>query len=356
MADTKQLLAQRLIVCVGCGGVGKTTTAAALALAVALQQRRAAVITVDPARRLKDALGLPDLSTQPQRLALRNGAGSLDALALDTKRTFDALIGRVAPNPETAQRIFANRLYQQLSNELGGSTEYMAMEKLHELLHQGGYDVIVVDTPPSAHARDLLKAPLRLIELLASNAVRFLKTPGAMLSGSESGLARMTLNAIFKALQRWTGFDALTDLSDFATNFEGLVTGFHARAAEVDRALRDPSTSFVLVTTPEPDTVATTLDLHQELGQEGFPVAGVIANRVYDFPPAEALRTGAYPEPLRRKLLANYADFAALAGRDRRALASLEREAAVPLLATLPVFADPPVSLASLRRFAEMLV
>jgi anion-transporting ArsA/GET3 family ATPase len=355
MDGKRQLLAQRLIVCVGCGGVGKTTTAAALALAAALRRRSVAVITVDPARRLKDALGLADLSIQPQRLTLPNGAGSLDALALDTKRTFDALIARVAPNPEIARRIFANHLYQQLSNELGGSTEYMAMEKLHELLHQGTYDLVVVDTPPSAHARDLLKAPLRLIELLASNAVRFLKTPSEMLSGNEAGLARMTLNAIFKALQRWTGFNALADVSDFATNFEGLVSGFHARAAEVDHALREPTTSFVLVTTPEPDTINTTMEFHQELGQEGFPVAGVIANRVYDFPPVQTLPKPSYPEPLRHKLLSNYDDFAALAERDRRALARLQRETAIPLLARLPVFEEPPGSLASLRRFADLL-
>src|SRR5262245_52519623 len=238
----ERLLQQRLIVCVGCGGVGKTTDAAGLALAGALRRRDSAVITVDPARRLKDALGVETLSVQPHRIRLGNGAGTLEALALDTKRTFDALITRVAPNPDVAQRIFANRLYQQLSTELGGSTEYMAMEKLYELMHHEAYDLIVVDTPPSAHARDLLSAPLRLIELLASNAVRFLKAPSAMLSGSETGLARMTLNAIFKVLQRWTGLNVLSDLSDFAANFEDLVAGFRVRAADVDRALRETST------------------------------------------------------------------------------------------------------------------
>src|SRR5262249_50719760 len=156
-------------------------------------------------------------------------------------------------------------------------------------LSQGTYELIVVDTPPSAHARDLLKAPLRLIELLASNAVRFLKTPTEILTGGEQGLARMALNAIFKVLQRWTGFNVLGDLADFAANFEGLVTGFHARAAEVDQALREVSTSFVLVTTAESDTIRTTIDFHRELTQEGFHVAGVIANRVYDFPPVGAL-------------------------------------------------------------------
>jgi anion-transporting ArsA/GET3 family ATPase len=349
------LLNQRLVVCVGCGGVGKTTTAAALALAAALRGRRAAVITVDPARRLKDALGLAVLDTQPHRIALRNGAGTLDAMALDTKRTFDALIARVAPSEQIAQRILANRLYQQLSNELGGSTEYMAMEKLYELLHLGTYDLIVVDTAPSAHARDLLRAPLKLIELFASNAVRFLQSPAEMLTGSETGLARMTLNTVFKVLQRWTGLNVLADVADFAGNFEGLIAGFRTRAAEVDRTLREPTTSFVLITTPEPDTVSTTVEFLGELQQERFPVTGVIANRVYDFAPRSKNSATQFPDALRRKLLANYEDLARLADRDRAALARLRKETALPLLALLPVLEEPPVSMAGLRRFATLL-
>jgi anion-transporting ArsA/GET3 family ATPase len=354
-AHLAALLGQRLVVCVGCGGVGKTTTAAALALAAAQQGRRAAVITVDPARRLKDALGLESLDTQPRPIPLGNSSGTLDALALDTKRTFDALIARVAPSEDVAQRILANRMYQQLSNELGGSTEYMAMEKLYELLHLDRYDIIVVDTAPSAHARDMLRAPLKLIELLASSAIRFLKSPSEMLGGNESGLARMTVNAIFKALQRWTGLNVLSDLADFAGNFEGLVAGFRARAAEVDQTLRQPTTSFVLVTTPEPDTVSTTVEFLGELEQEQFPVAGVIANRTYDFPPRSAVDGMRFPEPLRRKLLANYDDLAALAERDRAALARLRKETKLKLLAVLPVLAEPPTSMASLRQFAALL-
>jgi anion-transporting ArsA/GET3 family ATPase len=349
------LLDQRLIVCVGCGGVGKTTTAAALALAAAQRGQRAAVITVDPARRLKDALGLETLDTQPHRIPLRGVAGTLDALALDTKRTFDALITRVAPSAEVAQRILANRMYQQLSNELGGSTEYMAMEKLYELIHLERYDLIVVDTAPSAHARDMLRAPLKLIELLASSAVRFLKSPSEMLGGNESGLARMTLNAVFKALQRWTGLNVLSDLADFAGNFEGLVGGFTARAGEVDRALRDATTSFVLITTPEPDTVSTTTEFLAELQEERFPIAGVIANRTYDLPPPSTVDSARFPDALRRKLLANYDDLAALAARDRAALARLRKETKLKLLAVLPVLEEPPASMASLRRFAALL-
>jgi anion-transporting ArsA/GET3 family ATPase len=354
-APLAALLVQRLVVCVGCGGFVKSTTAAALAVAAAQQGRRAAVITVDPARRWKDALGLASLDTQPHSIPLRNGSGTLDALALDTKRTFDALIARVAPSAEVAQRILANRLYQQLSNELGGSTEYMAMEKLYELIHLDRYDLIVVDTAPSTHARDLLRAPLKLIELLASSAIRFLKSPGEMLGGNESGFARMTLNAIFKALQRWTGLNVLSDLADFAGNFEGLVAGFRARAAEIDHTLHQPTTSFVLITTPEPDTVSSTVEFLDELRQEHFPIAGVIANRTYDFPPRAAVDDTRFSEPLRRKLLANYDDLAALAARDRAALTRLRKEMKLKLLAVLPVLTEPPASMASLRKFADLL-
>jgi len=355
ISTVDDLLRQRLIICVGCGGVGKTTTAAGLALAGALRRQRTAVITVDPARRLKDALGLRTLSTQPTRIMLENGSGTLEALALDTKRTFDALIARVAPSEEVAKRIFANRLYQELSNEFGGSTEYMAMEKLHELLDQDAYELIVVDTPPSAHARDLITAPVRLIELLASSAVRFLKAPAAMLSGMETGFARMTLNGLFKVLQRWTGFNVLEDLSDFAANFEHLEAGFRSRAAEVAEALRQSSTSFVLISTPEPDTVATTLEFYEELRKEGLPIAGVIANRVYSFPPLGRSAGQGYPESLRKKLLTNYADFAALSARDEQALTRLQSEIDAPVLATLPVLEEPPASFPALRRFAELL-
>jgi anion-transporting ArsA/GET3 family ATPase len=349
------LLNQRLVICLGPGGVGKTSTAAALGVAAALRHRPTAVITVDPAQRLKDTLGLDQLSIQPRAVPLEEVDGCLDALAIDTKRTFDALITRVAPSPEIARRILANRLYQELSSELGGSTEYMAMEKLHDLLHQDAYALVVVDTPPSTHARDLLNAPIRLLDLLASSAVRILKAPASILSGSETGFARLTLRGLLKALERWTGLDLLTDLADFVSNFEHLVEGFHARAADVQEALRRSGTSFVLVTTPEPDTIDATLELHRDLGQEGFPLAGIIINRLHDFAPLHTDAGLACPEALRRKLLVNYADFEALGRRDRRALKRLRRETAAPILASIPALEEPPTSLASLLHFAELL-
>jgi arsenite-transporting ATPase len=313
------------------------------------------VITVDPSRRLKDALGLAELSSEPCPVALGDGAGRLDALALDTKRTFDRLITRVAASPGAAERIFANRLYRELSSELGGSTEYMAMEKLHELLEQARYELIVVDTPPSADVRELLTAPLRLTELLASQAIDFLKAPSSIITGSESGLMRVTLSAVLTALERWTGMTLLHELADFVAGFEHLVEGFRLRAQAIDRALRAPDASFAIVATPEPNTIEATLAFDRELRAGGFPVAGIIANRVYDFPAAPADAAARAPAALRKKLLANYADFSALAERDRAALAALEGAASAPLLAALPVLEEAPASLASLRRIAGWL-
>ena len=353
------LLRKRLIVCVGTGGVGKTTVAAALGVAAALQQRRAAVITFDPARRLKDALGLTRLTTDPHPVPLGpagNGLETLDAMALDTKHVFDAVVRRFAPTGEVAERILANRLYQQVSTELGGSAEYMAMEKLHELLHAAHYRVVVVDTPPSSHARDLLAAPTRLGELLASRAVAFLKSPAALLGGS-GGFARFTLATLLKALERWTGLSLLQDLAGFIEGFESMIGGFPTRAEEVGKLLRAPSTAFVLVTTPEPDAVATAIAFHGELRAAGFHVAGVVANRVLAFPRGADLSTeaAAWPPALQQKLLANYADLQTLSRRDRRTLTELHEATALPLLAAVPMLSAPPQSLEALREFAGYL-
>ena len=350
------LLHKRLLVCVGTGGVGKTTVAASVAVAAALHQRRSAVITFDPARRLKDALGLTRLSTEPQPVPLDGGA-RLDAMALDTKRTFDEVVRRFAPSREVAERILLNRLYQQLSDELGGSAEYMAMEKLHELAHHRRYQLLVVDTPPSAHARDLLAAPTRLGDLLATRAVALLKSPAALLGTSDSSIGRVALRTLLKALERWTGLTLLEDLSGFVSGFETMIAGFQTRAAEVAALLRAPSTAFVLVTTPEPDAVATVIELHRELRETGFPVAGVVANRVLAFPRLEtlAVEEGQWPVPLRRKLLANYADLHTLSRRDRRTLGELHEATGLPLLAAVPMLTEAPISLAALRRFAAFI-
>ena len=355
MHSIDTLLRKRLVVCVGCGGVGKTTTAAALALAGAQRGKRTAVITVDPARRLKDALGLATLSVDPHRVVV--GDVHFDALALDTKHAFDALIQRVAPTRAAAQRILANRLYQELSTELAGSAEYMAMEKLHELLHLHRYQLVIVDTPPSAHVRDLLAAPNRLINLLASRAVSLLQAPASLL-GAGSMTGRVTLGALLKVLQRWTGLDLLRDLADFVTAFEHLTEGFTVRAEEIGRLLHAPSTAFVLVTSPDPHTADLAGAFHRELAASKFPIAGIIANRVVAFPRVrdQQAAVAGWDEPLRGRLLANYAALLRVSRRDRRTLRRLQDVTGAPLLGAVPAITAPPTSLSGLADFAQLLV
>lgn len=354
----QHVLDRSLIVCVGPGGVGKTTTAAALAYAAAVRGRRVAVITVDPARRLKDALGLSELSIEPHRVVINEDA-CFDALALDPKRTFDALIQRFAPDAETAARIHANRLYQELSNGLAGSAEYMAMEMLHELVRCERYDTVIVDTPPSSHARDLLAAPNKLMSLLASRAVSLLQSPSRLLAGTSSA-ARMALTTLLKGLERWTGLDLLRDLADFMTGFESMIDGFSRRADEVGQLLRASSTGFVLVTTPDPYTVATTIGFHRDLRQGHYPIAGIVANRLLAFGSVDLAGSGAVlaecEEPLRSKLIKNYEELTALANRQHRALERLHEQTHLPLLAAVPVVSEGPTSLAGLERFADALV
>ena len=351
----QRVLSRQLIVCVGPGGVGKTTTAAALAYAAALSGRRAAVITVDPARRLKDALGLSELSIDPHRVVI-NDKCHFDALALDPKRTFDALVQRFAPDPQTAERIQANRLYKELSNGLAGSAEYMAMEKLHELVHSKQYDTIIVDTPPSAHARDLLAAPNKLMSLLATRAVSLLQSPSRLLAGTSSA-ARMAFTTLLGALERWTGLELLRDLGDFVSGFESMIEGFSKRAEEVNHLLRSPATGFVIVTTPDPYTVATTIGFHRDLSEGGYPIAGIVANRLLAFGELDGADTSArWDEPLRSKLEKNYFELSALAERQRVALQRLHDCVHAPLLAAVPSITDAPTSLEGLARFARALV
>lgn len=357
MTGIEHLLNKRLVICVGCGGVGKTTSAAALALAGALHRRRTAVITVDPARRLKDALGLDELSIDPRPVEV-DAETRFDALALDTKRTFDSLVQRFAASPQAATRILNNRLYQELSNELAGSAEYMAMEKLHELVTSKRYQLLIVDTPPSAHLQDLLTAPNRLVGLLASRAVRLLQAPTSLLSGVESAAGRLALSGLLKALQRWTGFDLLNDLAEFVSSFEHMLEGFSKRAEEVTRLLHAPSTAFVLVTTPEARTIETTIGFHRDLSSGAYPVAGVIANRVVAFPrllesePALAKWEAGLTNKLRR----NYQELRELSRRDRRALQHLHSQTHVPLLGAVPAVNIAPTTVEGLRRFATLLV
>ncbi len=350
--STRSPFDARLTLCIGSGGVGKTTTAAALGVAAARRGSRCALITVDPARRLRSALGLGDLDATPQRLEVgASGVGDLFAMALDTKRTFDELIDRVAPSPAIAASILRNPLYDTLSNELGGSTEYMAMEKLYELM-QGGYDQIIVDTPPGAHAEALLSAPSRIAALVNSGAAGILKTPANILSGNR--VTRAAMQALLQALEGWVGRGLVRNLSDFAASFEPLLSGFAERAATIEATLRDGDTSIILVTTLAPRTILAGVALCNDFRDNGLTVQGVIANQVQaSITARRSQRLRCAPE-LREKLVVNFQRTEERARRDAKTMAGVRAEIA-PILATVPRLATPVSSLDQLIELARIL-
>ena len=287
------LLQRHVIACVGAGGVGKTTLAAAIALCAARRGRRVLVLTIDPARRLADALGVGALGPEPREIARtlldRLGVpphGALSAMMLDMKRTFDELLTRFAPDPAARERILANRIYQHVSDALAGSTEYSAMEKVHEMSERPEFDLVVLDTPPSAHALDFLEAPERLIGLLDSRFVQLLLHPA--LSAGRLGLRlfQRGTHQAFALIERITGFGFLEDVSEFLLAFEGMSDGFRRRAEGVRRLLFGPETAFVLAASPSGESVAHAHDLLTRLEAHGANVVGVVVNRMRSWPGA----------------------------------------------------------------------
>jgi anion-transporting ArsA/GET3 family ATPase len=285
------LLGRRVVACVGAGGVGKTTLAAAIGLGAAKRGRRVLVLTIDPARRLADALGVGALGAEPQAiprpLLARLGvpaSGELFAMMLDMKRTFDELVTRFAPDPAARERIFANRIYQHVSDALAGSAEYSAMEKVYEMSARPEFDLVVLDTPPSAHALDFLEAPERLLGMLDSRLVQLLLHPA--LSAGRLGLRLFSRGAhqAFALIERITGFGFLEDVSEFLLAFEGMSEGFRRRAEAVRKLLFGPDTAFVLAAAPSGESVAHARDLLARLEAHGANVVGVVANRVRVWP------------------------------------------------------------------------
>src|SRR3954469_25149416 len=232
---------KRMVICAGSGGVGKTTMAAAVGLGLASQGLKVAVVTIDPARRLANALGLDALGNEPHRVDL-DVPGELWAMMLDAKRTFDQLIDHLAPDARTRDEIFANRIYQQLSSAVAGSQEFTAIAKLYELDQEGDYDLLVLDTPPSRNALDFLDAPGRLAHFFGGRAVRMFLRPagiGGKIIGRGTGV-------VFSLLKRVTGVDLLEDLSVFFRSLGGLIDGFSERAERVGALLEDPATTFLI--------------------------------------------------------------------------------------------------------------
>ncbi len=288
MSLSQLLSSHRVVVCVGCGGVGKTTTAASLAVRAAMDGRRVLCLTIDPAKRLANSLGLAAMTTEEQvvppelftarDLPLR---GSLSAMMLDTKRTFDELVRRYASSPEVAQRILDNRVYQYLSTSLAGTQEYMAMEKLHAVRQDDRYDLIVLDTPPTSNALDFLDAPERLAGLVDSPAMRW------FIQAFE-GAGKFSFNLIGKGaafllrgLSRFTGTGFLEVVAQFVTDFNDLFGGFRERAREVAEALRGPEVAFVIVTSPNPLAMEEAIFFARRLEEAGMRRDAFVINGMH---------------------------------------------------------------------------
>ncbi len=285
-----------VIITTGAGGVGKTTMAAAIGLAAARRGRRALVITIDPARRLAQALGLDELASRPQRVLDDESSGSLDAMMLDMQSTFDELVDRHAASPANAAEIKANRIYQTLSSNLAGTQEYMAMEKLHELHDLDLWDLIVVDTPPTRNALDFLDAPARMTSFLEGHLLRLLLKPAAVAGKGYLKVVGFGAAAFMKVAGRVTGMELLDDLAAFFGSFDGMYEGFKERAEQVLRLLQQPTSNFVVVASPETPALREARFFVERLQQEGLHLATVVVNRVQDHVttlPAPTLREAA---------------------------------------------------------------
>jgi anion-transporting ArsA/GET3 family ATPase len=337
---TLPALARRVVVCVGCGGVGKTTVAAAIALEAARAGRRALVITIDPARRLADALGVETLGNQPEALPRDALAalgvppqGSLSALMLDMKRTFDDLVARFAESPAARERVLGNPIYRHVSDALAGSVEYSAMEKVYELSRSDAYDTLVVDTPPAQHALDFLDAPERLLEFLDSRLVKILIHPAMVAGRLTARWFEWGTRRALALIERISGIGFLSDISEFLMAFEHMSEGFRARAKEVRSLLLGPQAAFVLVASPESESVKSAQRFLARLEASNVSVAGIVANRVRVWPdgspPPAASFTAADAAPLARALAAAAgADFPAERAA-RAAIDAAERYAAL---------------------------
>lgn len=327
--DLASLVRDRsIMICSGSGGVGKTTTAAVLAMEAAGLGRRAVVVTIDPAKRLADALGLGDdgIGNQPKQI---DGPwpGELWAVMLDTKSTFDDLVTTYSDEPEQAERILANRFYKNISGALSGTQEYMAMEKLYDLHADERFDLVVVDTPPSRNALDFLDAPRRLTRFLDHRLYRVLMAPtrGVMRA------VNVAAQAFVRSVSKVVGGEVFDDAIAFFQAFDGMEQGFKERAELVLDLITSPTTGFVLVASPKRDTVEEARYFADKLAEADIPVAALVVNRMHP------TFTDALPEALRARadtlggsdlggLYRNLADFALVASREEEHLTGLAEQ------------------------------
>jgi anion-transporting ArsA/GET3 family ATPase len=308
-----------VIVCCGPGGVGKTTVSATFALEAARRGRRACVVTVDPARRLADAMGVESLPNEPIEVA-GDWPGTLHAVMLDSKTTFDELVERYARTSDQASAIKANRLYQNLTGALSGTQEYMAMEKLYELTGSGQFDVVVVDTPPTRNALDLLEAPRRLTQFLENRLFRALMMPTRL----SLRALNVATKALLKTISRVAGAEIVQDAVAFFQAFAGMEVGFDERARAVRRLLADPETAYVVVTSPRSDALEEAEYFTSRLTERGVSAAGLVVNRVHPRFGSDGIALPAAPAGTALAVLEdNLRELDAVAGVEEQSFAGL---------------------------------
>jgi anion-transporting ArsA/GET3 family ATPase len=359
------LTALKLVVCLGPGGVGKTTLSAAFGVQAAALGRAVDVMTVDPAPRLLDALGLAAESAEPVEVHLdglhhprrtRSRRSRLRALRLDPKRTFDTIIGRYAPSIAARDAILENRIYRNLSSALAGVADYMAIEKLIDLASNPATDIVVLDTPPAAEALDFLDAPRRLLELLNSRAISLLGAPGGIFR-SRLRMVDIAARAVLAAFDRVTGLNLLRDVQGFVGSFDGMYEGFAARASAAQEKLRASDTAIVIVTTAEASRIAQAREFIEALERVNLRVAALIVNRVMaEMPDAAEISPARIPAALKKKLKRNLADYGALKTREEVSLKALRDS--IPKGAVLMVAPDlgrEPLTVADLAEIGRSL-
>jgi anion-transporting ArsA/GET3 family ATPase len=329
-----RLEAKRVCIVAGSGGVGKTTASAALALGLAAAGKRVAVVTIDPARRLADSLGLEELGNEPRQVdpALLQGhgielRGELWAMMLDPKATFDDLIVRLSPDDRTREDVLGNRIYAQLSSAIAGSQEFSAVAKLYDISRSDRFDVVVLDTPPSRNALDFLDAPDRLTDFFEGRALKLFLVP----TGIAAKVMSRGTTVVFAILKRLTGVDLLDDVAALFRALGGLIDGFRERAAAVKALLADSATTFFIVTSPEREPVAEAIFFHGKLREAGMPFGGLIVNRAAvvdaslgDPVAVRAALRDALGDALAGKVAQSVADLQLLAARDAESIERLK--------------------------------
>jgi len=318
--------ATRVIVCCGSGGVGKTTTSAALAIRAAERGRTVVVLTIDPAKRLAQALGLKILGNEPDLVAGVGTEGSLHAMMLDMRRTFDEMVEAHA-EPGRAEKILANPFYQTISTSFSGTQEYMAMEKLGQLSATGNWDLIVVDTPPSRSALDFLDAPQRMSTFLDGRMIRLLSAPARAGGRGLRKIVGAGFTLFARAVSTILGGQMLADASAFVQAFDTMFGGFRERATATYELLRSPGTAFLVVAAPEPDALREAAYFVDRLSTEEMPLGGMVLNRTHPVladlsaNKARAAADGLRGAPLAAAVLRLHADRVDLAAREHRLLA-----------------------------------